>query len=274
MTGAMNETISALKDGLLVHLLCITNKISMQVSKVLLFLITFISLTCHRKISENTIYQSNNLLITQVSKHTYIHTTYLATETFGRVPCNGMIVIDNNEALIIDTPTDDEVSKELMDWIQQRGATINGVVVTHFHEDCLGGLDAFHQANIPSYANQMTIDLAQEKQIQIPQKSIKDSLVLSIGQQQVVSRFFGAGHTKDNMVCFVPQEKVLFGGCLLKSLNAGKGNLADADTLAWSNTVLEIKNAYSPTVLQTIIPGHGRHGGRALLDFTIELFDR
>ena len=62
----------------------------------------------------------------------------------------------------------------------------------------------------------------------------------------------------------------MFGGCLIKELDATKGYLGDANVAAWSNTVEKVKNAY-PNV-KIIIPGHGNYGDKKLLDYTINLF--
>jgi len=62
----------------------------------------------------------------------------------------------------------------------------------------------------------------------------------------------------------------MFGGCLIKELNATKGYLGDANTKDWSSTVLKVKSAY-PNV-KIIVPGHGNYGDQKLLDYTIQLF--
>lgn len=67
-----------------------------------------------------------------------------------------------------------------------------------------------------------------------------------------------------------PSEKVLFGGCLIKELDASKGYLGDANVEAWSGTVNRVAE-YFPDV-QLVIPGHGAYGDKALLDCTIQLF--
>lgn len=79
-----------------------------------------------------------------------------------------------------------------------------------------------------------------------------------------------SGFTADNIVGYIPIEKALFGGCLIKSMNASKGFLGDAAPAEWSTTVEAIKMDL-PDV-KIIIPGHGKHGGRELLDYTIQLF--
>ena len=106
----------------------------------------------------------------QVAPNSYIHTTWLQTESFGNVPCNGMIVTSEGEALVFDTPASDEDSRELIAMIQTNlKCKPVGIVVTHFHTDCLGGLNEFHSNNIPSYANNLTIELAASRNNPLPQ---------------------------------------------------------------------------------------------------------
>ncbi|MCG7856401.1 subclass B1 metallo-beta-lactamase [Flavihumibacter sediminis] len=221
--------------------------------------------------ADDTIYRSETLILTRISPNVYVHTTFLNTETWGKVSCNGMIVTGGKEALVFDTPADDSSSAELIDFINNKmNLGIKAVVPTHFHNDCLGGLKAFHKNQIPSLASYRTIALAKEKNFNLPQKGFKDSLTLSVANKSVVVKFFGEGHTVDNVVAYVPGDDVLFGGCLLKSLDAGKGNLEDANQGQWSETVAKVKKAF-PGV-KAVIPGHGSTGDGALLDFTINLF--
>ena len=218
-------------------------------------------------------YQSENLVITQITPDIYQHTSFLQTESFGNVPCNGMIVHNNNETAVIDTPVNDKISEELILWIQNSlHSEIVAVVPTHFHDDCVGGLNTFHKHRIPSVAYFKTIAITKEKQLPVPQKSFDKSLKITVGNEKISLDFFGEGHTKDNVVAYVPSEKVLFGGCLIKELNAGKGNLEDANEQDWAQTVQLIKNTYPD--IKTIIPGHGTPGNQQLLDYTIKLFTK
>lgn len=216
-------------------------------------------------------YESDQLKVEQLTENTFRHISYLATESYGKVACNGMIVIDNNEAIVFDTPTNDSDAKELIDWITN---TLKckpiGIVVTHFHVDCLGGLNEFHQRKIPSYASLKTIELAKASNSQIPQKGFDNYLEVKVGTKKVINEFLGAGHTIDNVVSYFPNEKVLFGGCLIKKMNASKGYLGDANISEWSNTVKAVKSKYGDA--KVIIPGHGKPGDIKLLDYTIELF--
>ncbi len=217
------------------------------------------------------VYQTDDLIITQISKNAYEHISYLQTQDFGKVPCNGLVVSDSKEVIIFDTPTNDKSSEELIKWLtDQLHFKIKAIIPTHFHDDCLGGLKAFHNHHIPSYANFKTIAFAKEKGFTVPQNGFKDALKLKVGKETVTAKFFGEGHTKDNVVGYFPSEDILFGGCLIKELDANKGYLGDANVEAWSNTVEKIKKGY-PNV-KLVIPGHGETGDVKLLDYTINLF--
>ncbi len=217
------------------------------------------------------VYKSKELVITQIAKNAFEHTSFKQTNDFGYVPCNGLVVKNSNEAIVFDTPTNDKGSEALIKWIKETlHCKINAIIPTHFHDDCLGGLQAFHENNIPSYAYFKTIELAKENKYVVPENSFSDSLVLKIGSKKIIASFFGEGHTKDNIIGYFPAEKIMFGGCLIKELDAGKGYLGDANVADWSATVKKIKKAY-PDV-RIIVPGHGECGNKKLLDFTIELF--
>jgi metallo-beta-lactamase class B len=200
-----------------------------------------------------------------------MHTSFLQTQDFGNVPCNGLVVTRDQQAIIFDTPTNNESAEELIKWIDQHlHARINAIIPTHFHNDCLGGLQLFHDRKIPSYASIKTIELAKQNEYPIPQNGFTDSLVLPLGKEQVITRFMGAGHTRDNVIGYFPLDEVMFGGCLIKELGANKGYLGDADTLAWPATVKKIQQQFPKA--RTIIPGHGKPGDQQLLNYTIQLF--
>jgi len=241
--------------------------------KTLVVFVLIAMQSCAQKKKKNVVYKTETLVIEQITPTVFKHKTYLQTQDFGNVGCNGMIYITDNQALVFDTPTSDVVSKELIDWItENKKASVSGVVVNHFHRDCLGGLKGFHAQGIPSYASNLTIALAKTKNHTLPQNGFDGKLTLSLGAHKVITQFLGEGHTKDNTVSYVASEKVLYGGCMLKSLKASKGNLEDANVAAWSTTVANVKTTFPH--IETVIPGHGKVGDAGLLDYTIELFKK
>jgi metallo-beta-lactamase class B len=216
------------------------------------------------------VYQSEDLQIIPLSPNTFVHISYLETVDFGRVGSNGMIVINGGEALVFDTPANAHASRELISWLEEKHLQVKGVVATHFHLDCVGGLDEFHGNGIPSYASSKTIELASEAGNPVPQNSFEGKLALQVGDISVISQFPGEGHTTDNLVSYVPADRVLFGGCLIKELGAGVGFLGDSNVSAWPASVSQVKGTFSD--VQIVIPGHGKIGNGELLDYTIQLF--
>lgn len=244
------------------------DKMKSLVYTALLILIT----GCKPEHPRAALYASDTLKIEQVGDNIFTHISYLETDDFGLVPCNGMIYFNGDEAIIYDTPTDNRAAAELIDWIQNKHQKkIKAIVVTHFHVDCLGGLQEFHDQHIPSYASDITIKLAGDNTKTLPENGFGESIKLEVGSKYALAEYFGPGHTADNIVGYIPAEKTLFGGCLIKALNAGKGNLSDADTSEWALTTVKIKTRFPD--LKTVIPGHGKTGGKELLDYTIKLFE-
>ena len=237
--------------------------------KIAILFLTAHFFSCTVKVKD---YKSDTINITQVSTHVWQHTSFLQTETFGNVPCNGAIIVNDGKAIVFDTPTNDKASKQLIKWVQSElKSEIIAAVPTHFHEDCLGGLHQFHTANVESYALDVTMELAKSQNIKtLPKNEFSSSKEFQLGNKKVIVSFLGEGHTKDNIVAYFPEDKALFGGCLLKSLNASKGYLGDANVKEWSNTIQKIKNTYPQ--IEIVIPGHGKSGDSELLEYTQQLF--
>lgn len=228
-----------------------------------------ILLSCGKKERQIAI-KTDTLEILPLTEHTFVHISYLETESFGRVACNGMIVVDKGEAIVLDTPVDNLVSEELINWLEKQNIDIKAVVATHFHDDCVGGLKTFHEKNIPSYAHQKTLALLSEKEGEHPKHGFSGVKELQVGDEKVLLDYVGQGHTSDNIIAYFPSENVMFGGCLVKSIGAGKGNLEDANVAEWSQTVSNIKSKYPNTAI--VVPGHGKIGNIDLLDYTMALF--
>lgn len=235
-----------------------------------LLLLLLLSLLQCKSYKTNSAYNTDSLKIIPLSESSFIHVSYLQTESSGKVACNGYIFMNGGEALVFDTPSDEETTRELLHWLEDtKDQKIIGLVANHFHIDALGGISEFHKKGIATYAHERTQELVKitEKK---PQNTFSDELILQVGDKKVINQYFGEAHTVDNIVSYVPDEELIFGGCMVKMLNAGNGNLEDANVSTWSATIRKIKEAHPQ--LKTVIPGHGPHGGPELLDYTIALF--
>ena len=104
-----------------------------------------------------TIYKTENLIIKKISPHVYVHISFLDTNDYGKVACNGMLVINENKGVVFDTPTDNKSSIELINFVTHKlKSEIIGIIPTHFHEDCVGGIQTFEEKNIPTYITKQT----------------------------------------------------------------------------------------------------------------------
>lgn len=200
---------------------------------------------------------------------------WLHVSTFpidGRpVAANGLVVAGAGGALLLDTPWTAELTARLLDWIGgELGVPVLGVVATHFHADAAGGLAAAHERGIPTYGSRRTAELAAGRGEPAPRTTFADRLPFAAGGIAAELYFPGPGHSPDNVAVWLPEQRALFGGCLVKSAEAsGPGNLADADLAAWPAALGRLRERYPETAL--IVPGHGRPGGWELLDNTHRL---
>lgn len=216
---------------------------------------------------------SDDIKLFKLTENSYIHISYYNSPRFSRFPSNGLLYINNGKAFLFDTPFTNELTQPLVDYIQDSmNIKIIGFVPTHWHNDCMGGLEYIHSKKIPSYGLDLTCNIAKKNKLPVPKKSFKDSLLIKMDDISILCKFYGAGHAQDNIIVWVPYDSLIFGGCLLKALNAIRlGNLSDADVGEWPITIERIIKAY-PEV-KYIVPGHGPYGNDDLLYQTLLLID-
>jgi metallo-beta-lactamase class B len=236
---------------------------------LLLFLVA-INPVCH---AQDLIRISDDLELVKISDNAYIHVSRSDLPGYGMVSANGLIFIDNQEAFLFDTPWNDSQTCILVSYLEdQMNLNVKGFIPNHWHEDCMGGLGCIKARNIKSYANQLTMDIARIKGLPVPDEGFTDSLTLRLGDKVIYCCFPGAAHTTDNIVVWVPSEKILFPGCICKSLDSRNlGNTADGDVADYPATVDLIIEKFREAAI--IIPGHGSYGGQELLTHTRSLCD-
>jgi len=222
----------------------------------------------------DTISISEDLEIIPLTKHCYRHVSYWDTKEYSRVAANGLIYQSGDSVIIIDTPWNDNQTLKLLNWIRNSlKADTKAVIVTHWHADCMGGLQEVHKSGINSYALDQTAEIAKSKQLPAPEFLFSDSLVISLNHKPVKMMYFGGGHTKDNIVVWLPDEKVLFVGCMVKTMNWNTlGFTSDADLESWPHTIEKVLKYFPDDLI--IVPGHGEPGGKGLLRHTLTLFQQ
>lgn len=216
---------------------------------------------------------SDDIELIKLSDKAYLHTSYYEIQPYGRIGANGLLLIDDQEAFLFDTPWDNAQTETLIRFVADSlHAKVSTFIPNHWHEDCMGGLEYLNSIDVKSYANQMTINIAKEKGLPLPQQGFKDFLLLKLHDIKVECYYFGEGHSSDNIVVWIPSEKILFTGCMVKDMQSkGPGNLSDAKIDEWPITIKKVIEKF-PSV-KIVIPGHGRHGGKELLEHTLKLLN-
>jgi metallo-beta-lactamase class B len=150
------------------------------------------------------------------------------------------------------------------------GLKVTAFVANHWHDDCIGGLNYVHSLNIKSYANNLTIEIARAKGKNVPQNGFTDSLKLMLGDKEIHCYYMGAAHSVDNIVVWIPSEKLLFPGCMCKSIDSQNlGNTADGDLKEYPKTIEKVIRKFGSAKI--IVPGHGAPGRPELLVHTLSL---
>ncbi len=214
---------------------------------------------------------SNDIELIQLSDNAYIHVSYSEILSYGRIASNGLVFIQYGEAFLFDTPATDSLTKELLQGLTDSlNVKVVGFVPNHWHNDCMGGLAYLKEKGIKSYANNRTITIARSKNLPVPDYGFSDSLQLQLAGKPINCYFPGAAHSTDNIVVWIPSEKILFAGCMVKIMGSTNlGNTADGDVKAYPATIDYLMAKFPDAKI--VIPGHGQLGGFELIEHTKKL---
>ena len=151
------------------------------------------------------------------------HTTYLDLPGIGPVPSNGLLVVDGEETLLVDTAWTDAQTAQVLAWADGvLGKPVRAAIVTHAHKDKMGGIAALHRADIATFAHPMTNADAPANGFEPARHTLDfaDDGFLTGAQAENFSPlvFFypGGAHTRDNITVGIPAAGLAFGGCMIK----------------------------------------------------------
>lgn len=214
---------------------------------------------------------SDDIELLKLSEKAYVHTSRSEMKGFGMVSSNGLLLVDNHQAFLFDTPVTNSQTEILVKWISDSlHAKVTTFVPNHWHEDCMGGLAYLHSTGVKSYASRMTIDISREEGLPVPQNGFRKSKTLKLNDIKLVCYYPGAAHSMDNIVVWVPSEKILFAGCMAKATDWNLlGNTSDGSVDDYGKTVRRVMQKFA--MAKVVIPGHGQIGGFEILIHTCQL---
>ena len=218
---------------------------------------------------------AHDVLVRPLAPGVWLHVTLAVFPSpAGRTwyPSNGLLLdAPDGGMVLIDTGWNDAQTMALLEWAERtQRRPVRRAVVTHAHEDRLGGLSALRVRDVPAVSLGLTAALARAGGA-MPPDSIAGLAAAPVRDAAGFElRFPGAGHAPDNIVVYVPAARLLFGGCLVKPDTATTvGNVADADVVNWPRAVAAVRAAYPDA--RIVVPGHGAVSGPSALAATERL---
>ncbi|WP_411822308.1 subclass B1 metallo-beta-lactamase [Leptospira sp. 'Mane'] len=190
-----------------------------------------------------------------------------------KIPANGLVVVTSKGIALVDTPWTEKQTESLILLLKEKfQKEIRFVIVSHAHEDRISGINIFLKNSIPVYSTSLTAKEAEKNGFTKPHPKLDLDPRMSLGDTGIEVYYPGHGHTKDNIVVWLPGSHILFAGCLIKSLDAKSlGYIKEANLDAWPLTAKNLLERYPDT--EIVVPGHGDWGRLDLIRHTIRLLD-
>jgi metallo-beta-lactamase class B len=186
--------------------------------------------------------EESKLKITHLTGDFYIYTTYNIYEE-SQLPANGMYLVTKNGVVLFDTPWDTTQFQPLLDSIKFRHQ--KSVVIclsTHWHGDRTAGLEFYRHQGIKTYTTILTDELSKKNNKKRAEFLLANDTVFNIEPYSFETYYPGEGHTADNIIIWFNKEKILYGGCLIKGVDAENlGFLGDANLKEYATTLKRVQ---------------------------------
>ena len=207
------------------------------------------------------------LEVKNITEGVYLHTSYKHIEGYGVLDSQGLIITRGTDAYLVDTPWSTQDTEDLLGWLDEHGLDLQASISTHWHDDRTAGIGLLNDRGVATYASTLTNRELQKRGLAKATHTF-ETTEFDLLENHIEVFYPGPGHSEDNLVVWLPKQKILFGGCLLRSLDwHSPGNLADANLDEWGNSILRLQHNYRD--IHMVIPGHGEAGGDDLLRHTL-----
>lgn len=212
----------------------------------------------------------SSLNISHLTGDFYVVTTY-SLYNGNRIPANAMYLVTNNGVVVFDTPWDTTQFQPLLDSIRvKHNKNVVLCLATHFHEDRTGGLEFYRQQRIKTYTTRQTDELSKKRGMKRAEFLINKDTVFTVGQYSFKTYFPGQGHSPDNIVIWFEKGRILYGGCLIKSVEDNSlGNLSDANVKDYATTIKNVQEKCKNP--KYIITGHSDWTSKKSLNHTLKM---
>jgi glyoxylase-like metal-dependent hydrolase (beta-lactamase superfamily II) len=216
--------------------------------------------------------EEKQISFTEIAKDIYAYTT--------QGDPNSAVVIGEESVLVMEAQATPVMAKALIDKIRTvTDKPIRYLVLSHYHAVRVLGASAFEGAEIIASGKTLEMIIERGEQdfksetdrfprlfrsvesiphLTYPTQTFEKDMTIHLGKRKVELKHLGAGHTRGDIVAWVPDAKALFSGDLLEF--GATPYCGDAQLLDWPQTLQRIKELNADTA----VPGRGN----ALLNAT------
>ncbi|GAA4040099.1 subclass B1 metallo-beta-lactamase [Parerythrobacter jejuensis] len=229
--------------------------------------------------AERDVVRFGDISFTKLADGVWQHTSYLDLPGIGPVPSNGLLVVDGDRTLLVDTAWTDAQTDLILRWAETvLTKPVSTALVTHAHKDKMGGIAALHQANIATWAHPVTNVDGPANGFEPARNTFRfngDGWATGAGAASfspLKIYYPGGAHTADNITVGIPAKSIAFGGCMIKASSSRTlGNLADAVPEAYAQSVRNFDAAFPDAAI--IAMSHSPAESRKAIARTIDLAD-
>ncbi|MFW0736140.1 subclass B1 metallo-beta-lactamase [Flavobacterium sp. T12S277] len=220
----------------------------------------------------NSYAQSKNspLQISHLTGDFYVYRTF--HEYKGtKISANAMYLVTAKGVVLFDAPWDKTQFQPLLDSIKTKhNKEVIMCFATHSHEDRAGGLEFYRKKGIKTYTIKLTDEILEKNKEGRAEFVIPNDTLFTVDKYTFEVYYPGKGHASDNIVVWFNKEKVLYGGCFIKSVEAKDlGYLGDADVKEWQKSILRAQSKFKNP--KYIITGHDDWTDLSSLKHTLKL---
>jgi metallo-beta-lactamase class B len=223
-------------------------------------------------ILSNSFAQSKNspLQISHLTGDFYVYKTFHDYKG-TLISANALYLVTNKGVVLFDAPWDKTQFQPLLDSIKAKHhKEVVMCFATHSHEDRAGGLGFYGKKGIKTYTIKLTDQILEKNKEPRAEFVIPNDTTFTVGQHTFEVYYPGKGHASDNIVVWFNKEKVLYGGCFIKSTEATDlGYLGDADVKEWEKSIGKVQSKFKSP--KYIITGHDDWKDLSSLKHTLKL---
>lgn len=233
--------------------------------KIIILLLLLIGFTKSFGQTEN-----NKLQISHLTGDFYVYKTFHDYKG-TLISANSMYLVTDKGVVLFDAPWDETQFQPLLDSIKARHHKDVVVhIATHSHEDRAGGLGFYGQKGIKTYTIKLTDQILEKEGKKRADFIMPNDTTFTVGQHRFQVFYPGKGHASDNVVVWFNKEKVLYGGCFVKSTVATDlGYLGDSDVKEWKKSIKKVQAKFKKPIY--IVTGHDDWTNTQSLNHTLKL---